>query len=245
MRIRCLQHVPFEGPARIGDWARKRGHEITVARLFAGEPAPPPEAYDWLVVLGGPMGACDEAIHPWMGPELRSLREGIDAGRTVIGVCLGAQLIARALGGVVSRGPAPEIGWWPVEETEAAASTPLAGFLDGQSTVMQWHGDTFTIPDGAVHLARSPAVENQAFLWGGRVLALQFHLETTPDAAAALIDACRGEMVAGEPWVQTAEAMLADPDRFERIGERLERLLDRMASGDPGQETTGRPLSEI
>jgi GMP synthase-like glutamine amidotransferase len=228
MRIHCLQHVPFEGPAGIADWAASRGHSVTTTPVYDGAPPPDPSGFDWLVVMGGPMGVYDEEVHPWLAAEKACLRETIAAGKTVIGVCLGAQLLAQVLGARVYRNPVKEIGWFPVELTEAARECDPFAFLPDQLTVYHWHGDTFDLPDGALHLARSEGCAHQAFLWGGRVLGLQFHLESTAVSVRDLVAHCADELVPG-PYVQTAETMLAAaPEDYARLHAALTGILDRL-----------------
>jgi GMP synthase-like glutamine amidotransferase len=228
MRIQCLQHVSFEGPWGIADWARARGHSLALTPLYAGALPPDPSAFDWLVIMGGPMGVADEAEHPWLVPEKAAIRAAIEAGKTLVGVCLGAQLLAEALGGRVYRNREKEIGWMPIELTEAGQASEVFGFLPRALTVFHWHGDTFDLPAGALHLARSAACANQAFLHGGRVLGLQFHLESTPVSVADIIAHCADELVSGA-HVQRAEQMLAaGPDHYQRIQQALFGVLDRL-----------------
>lgn len=229
MRIQCLTHVPFEGPAGIADWAQSRGHDLDLVPLYAGVGPPDLETYDWLVVMGGPMGVADEAAYPWLVIEKQAIRDAIGAGKTVVGVCLGAQLIAEVLGGRVHRNAHPEIGWMPVELTPEGLESPLFGFLPPSFQVFQWHGDTFDLPTGAVHLARSGACGHQAFVFDGRVLGLQFHLESTPASVADLVAHCADE-IRPAPFVQSAERLLAaSPEDYSLINGALFGLLDRLA----------------
>jgi GMP synthase-like glutamine amidotransferase len=229
MRIHCLTHVPFEGPAGIADWAQARRHALTVTPLYAGYPPPDAASYDWLVVMGGPMGVGDEAAYPWLVVEKRAIRDAIDAGKTVLGVCLGAQLIAEVLGARVYRNAHPEIGWMSIELTPEALESPLFGFLPPSLQVFHWHGDTFDLPPGAVHLARSGACAHQAFSCAGRVLGLQFHLESTPASVRDLVTHCADE-IRPAPYVQGAERMLAAaPEEYRAINGALFGILDRLA----------------
>jgi GMP synthase-like glutamine amidotransferase len=228
MRIQVLQHVPFEGPAGIADWAAAHGHPLALTHLYRGDPLPAPDGFDRLVVMGGPMGIYDEQDHPWLGPEKAFLRAAIAAGKTIIGVCLGAQLLADVLGAPVYRNAHKEIGWLPIELTPEGLADPIFGQLAPGLTVYHWHGDTFPLPPGALHLARSEGCEHQAFLYRGRVLGLQFHLETTPQSLAALVSNCADEIVPG-PFVQDAATMLAaDPAAYARIHAALFGVLDRL-----------------
>ena len=228
MRIHVFQHVPFEGPASIGVWANEAGHRITDTRFFADDPLPAFRDFDWLVVMGGPMNIYEDVRHPWLPKERRFIRESIERKKAVLGVCLGAQLIADALGSRVYPNSRKEIGWFPLRRTEGAAGSEWGRWLPYDREVFHWHGDTFDLPDGAVHLARSDGCENQAFSFNDTVLALQFHLEMTPDSVKRLIENCGDEIVEGR-CIQPPEAMLLDDARFERANACMSRLLDRFA----------------
>jgi len=230
MRIHCLQHVPFEGPAAIGNWAAARGHGLTATPLFENAPLPGPGDLDCLIVLGGPMGVGDEGRYDWMTAEKALLREVIAAGKRVVGVCLGAQLIAEALGARVYPNRHSEIGWLPIELTAEGRSSVPFGFLPERLKVFHWHGDTFHLPAGAVHLARSEGCDNQAFLFGERVLGLQFHLESTPDSVAGLVANCASEILPGA-YVQDAETMLAAAaEDYACVNGALFGVLDRFCA---------------
>jgi GMP synthase-like glutamine amidotransferase len=228
MRIHVLQHVPFEGPAGIGEWANRKSHPLTVTQLFEDADLPEQGDFDWLVVMGGPMGIHDETDHAWLVREKEFLREAIAAGKAVVGVCLGAQLIADALGARVYRNEHKEIGWLPIELTDQGQASRLCDFLPHRFEVFHWHGDTVELPDKAIHLARSLACENQAFLYEGRVLGLQFHLESTPQSVADIVANCADEIVPAE-YVQDAERMLAATEGdYVRINQALFGILDRL-----------------
>lgn len=228
MRIHCLQHVPFEDPGSILDWAAVRGHRVTHTRLFRrGQEMPRPSDFDWLVVMGGPMGATDDAEYPWMAAEKHLIAEAIDGDRTVLGICLGAQLLADVLGARVYGNDETEIGWFPVTLTPAGGASPLTASLPREFEAFHWHGDTFDVPKGGVALASSAACRNQAFSVGDNVLGLQFHLEVTLAGARRLADACGDQLVRGR-WVSSAEEMLADAERFVRAGRLMEGVLDAL-----------------
>lgn len=228
MRLHVLQHVPFEGPAGIAEWANARGHALRVSHLYAGDRLPHSAAFDRLVVMGGPMGVADEQDYPWLGPEKRCIADAIAAGRSVVGVCLGAQLIAAALGAQVYRATHKEIGWFPVTLTEAGRRHPLCASLPAEQTVFHWHGDTFELPAGAVQLYRSEACAQQSFVIAERVLGLQFHLESTPESVAAICAHCADEVEPG-PTVQTLEAMRAvTPEHLQAMHRTLATLMDRL-----------------
>ncbi len=219
MKILCLKHVPFEGPGAIALWAQQRGHSLAIHSVFDSEPLPLAESFDLLLVMGGPMNIYEYEAYPWLVGEKQFIRAAIDAGKRVVGICLGAQLIADTLGGKVTAGPQKEIGWFPIELEQPAPQS---------LRVCHWHGDTFALPEGAVHIARSEVCENQGFIYDERVLGLQCHLETTRESLALLIAACSDELVDG-PTIQDAETMLAEPpETYEAMYTVLFELLDRL-----------------
>ncbi len=177
-----LQHIACEPPAEYEDELRERGLELVRVELDEGERAPDWREFAGTVVMGGPMGAYEEAAHGWLADEKRMLAEAAGAGHPVWGVCLGAQLLASALGARVYPGPEAEVGMLPVELTAAAASDPVFAGAPASFPTLQWHGDTFDLPEGATLLASSPAYPHQAFVHGN-AYALQFHLEVTPELA--------------------------------------------------------------
>lgn len=224
-RIHCIQHVPFEPPARIADWAGANGMELPVTRVYAGELFPAADEVEALVVMGGPMSVHDERALPWLTDEKRLIERVLRAEKPVLGVCLGAQLLAGVLGARVHRNRFQEIGWFRVEATAEGRAHAHFPFPAGL-VPFHWHGETFDLPAGSTHLARSAACEQQAFAWGDRVLGLQFHLELTPEGVQDLIAHCHDDMGSG-PYVQSPEEMLAPPARFEGAHAHLRQLLDR------------------
>jgi len=228
MRLQVIQHVPFEGPAAIQDWAASRGHSLAMTRVYAGDLFPAVESYDWLIVMGGPMSVHDEAECPWLIQEKEAIQATLHAGRRVLGICLGAQLLATVLGGQVSRGQHKEIGWFPVTAAPDAAGHPLGDIFRKPSDVFHWHGETFSLPDGATWLASSAGCRNQAFAWGGRVVGLQCHLEVTPESVNELIAHCREDLGTGV-YEQHPPVLNGEPEQFAAIRQMLDQLLDAMA----------------
>jgi GMP synthase-like glutamine amidotransferase len=182
-RFLVLQHIACEPPAAYEDELRSRGLDIDRVMLDQGDPLPDSGDYAGTIVMGGPMGAYEDDAHPWLVEEKRRLREAVEAGHPVWGVCLGSQLLAAALGARVYAGSEPEVGLLDVELTGAAAADPVFGAAPRRFPTLQWHGDTFDLPAGATLLASSPAYENQAFAYRN-AYALQFHLEVSPELAA-------------------------------------------------------------
>jgi len=230
VKIHYFQHVPFEGLGCIEQWAAEKGHAVTATRFYLDEPTPGIGEIDWLIVMGGPMNIYEDAEYPWLAREKRFIEQAIQGGKTIIGICLGAQLIADVLGGPVTRNAHKEIGWFPIGFTPEARVSELFGFLPPQMTVLHWHGDTFVLPPGAVRIARSEACENQAFVYEERVVGLQFHIEFTPASMEAILTNCAGELVAGK-YIQSADQMRGQPDaEFEKINAAMRGLLDRLAA---------------
>ncbi len=236
MKAHVFQHAPFEGLGSIQPWLERHAATIHYTRFFAGDTIPNLRDIDLLIAMGGPMSVNDEAELPWLKPEKQAVRDAVGRGTPVLGVCLGAQLVASALGARVYKNRLKEIGWFPIEAVPAALvrRSPGGGGASAfqfpkTCDVMHWHGETFDLPPGAVHLARSVACEHQAFQVGLRVIGLQFHLEMTPDALRGMVDNCRDELVAA-PYVQTEQHLLADAKALYAESNRLmEKVLEYLA----------------
>jgi len=230
MRAHYLQHVSFEGLGSIAPWLESAGYALSSTRFFESPDLPEIEQIDLLVIMGGPMSVNDENMFPWLVQEKRFIRETIETGTPVLGICLGAQLIASAMGAKVFRNPQKEIGWFPV--TRVPSSDTSAFLFPESAMVFHWHGETFDLPSGAVHLARSQGCENQAFQIGESVIGLQFHLETTPESVRELISHCRDELVPSR-CIQTEMAMLSvDASRFKTINTLMDDFLHHLVSSD-------------
>lgn len=212
MRLHYLQHVPFENPGSILTWAGKNDCTITNTQMYKNEMLPCPEHIDWLVIMGGPMNIYEEEKYPWLADEKAFIRETVTLGKVVIGLCLGAQLIADVIGGKVTRNKFPEIGWFPVTFSEQARSSPLFSFFPRELVVFEWHGDTFShLPEDAIIIAENNACSHQAFVYQKNIFGFQYHLENTFDIIQNLITHCSDEMTTG-PYIQTAEEILSHPE---------------------------------
>jgi GMP synthase-like glutamine amidotransferase len=179
--VLVLQHADWEVPGYFGDVLGERAVGVRVIRPDLGEPLPAQPTGEAILAMGGPMSVNDDADLPWLRDEKRFIAEAVAAGTPYLGACLGAQLLAAALGARVYPGPRPEYGMHAVELTSAAATDPVFGGLPAHLEVFQWHGETFDLPDGAVALAGSAGYPHQAMRVGERAYGLQFHLEVTVD----------------------------------------------------------------
>jgi len=179
MRILVLKHVDCEGLGVWEEFCRGEGIAVDVAQLHRGDPLPPPGRYHGVVSLGGPMNVYQEEIYPFLKMEDQFIREALAGGVPFLGICLGGQLLAKAVGGIVMLNAAKEIGWHRVTLNEMGVRDPLFAGLPESFTVFQWHSDTFRPPVQAVPLASSPLCQHQAFRLRGFAYALQFHLEVT------------------------------------------------------------------
>ena len=232
VRILCLQHDPLDGPGALIEWAESRGHQLCIFLFGPEKRLPLLDSFDLLVSLGGPMGAYEEEVHPWLGDEKQFLRDAKAAGKKLLGLCLGCQLLAQALGGEAFRHSCKEFGWQPIEPTESGYEWFGS---KGTFKAFQWHGDTYTLPPGAVQLARNKATEQQAFLIRNpegsevQVLGLQFHLEWTESMARNAV-AEPGAAPTPSEFIQTPEEILSDPEFFADARNRFFALLDRFVA---------------
>ncbi len=221
-------HVPYEGPGIINDWISREKHDLSITRLYNNETLPEVSEIDMLVIMGGAMSVYDFHIHPWLQEEIEWVSLCIDAGKPVIGVCLGAQIIAAALDTEVYPGENREIGWHDLQFLPALGDYKIWDDLPPARKVFHWHGDTFSIPEGAIRIAVSQAYPNQGFIYNNKVLALQFHLEITPEGISELVKNCRKELVPG-PFIQPEEEILAETRYFRSNQELMFHLLDYLS----------------
>lgn len=222
LRIHYLQHVPFEGLGCIADWISAKGHSLSSTKFFENNQLPELTDFDWLIVMGGPMGVYDEEKYDWLSGEKKFIRLAIQSGKTVIGICLGAQLIATSLGADVYPNSEKEIGWFPIYP---APEDQLLGENNDPFPLFHWHGDTFDLPSGAFRLASSEACVNQAFIYKEKVVGLQFHLEVTEKSLNEMITFCGNELVKGK-YIQSAEMMLNNVQFIGELNSRMFHLLN-------------------
>lgn len=234
MRAHYLQHVPFEGLGSIKSWIDKAGYETTATKFHESTSLPDPREIDLLIILGGPMSVNDEEKYPWLRIEKQFIKNCIERKIPVLGICLGAQLIASALGEVIYLNRRKEIGWFPIKRIKQGAS---ANFIFPEIIeVFHWHGETFDLPEKAHLLASSDACRNQAFQLGKNVIGLQFHLETTPKLVEALISNCRSD-IQDSKYTQPEEAILDQPpQKYQRINSLMSELLNYLINQAHSQD---------
>lgn len=222
MKIACLQNFALEGPARLASWAEIRGHKLD---CFLATEAPVIEVtgYDAFVIMGGPMSANDAIENPDVAFALDRVREFIDSGKPVLGVCLGAQMIALAIGGRVAPGPQAEIGWFPVFKTDETGH--LLDAFPAEMQVFHWHGEQIQLPPEAKLLASSEICPVQVFQWGEKCLGLQCHIEVSEESLTNFLRAFADEVEAGGPTVQSSLEMV---EGFATHGDECETVVNQI-----------------
>ena len=224
--ICSLEHADTEGAGKIAEWAARRGHPLQVVRLDRGEAVPSLEDFEMLVMMGGAMNVYQYRDYPWLHAEHDLVSAAIEAKKVVLGVCLGAQMIADALGARVVQNAVKEVGWFPVRRV---AWHPLFADFPDECVAFHWHGDTFQLPESAVRVAESSACKNQGFVYGDRVVGMQFHVEVSAEAVRGFVEGA-DDYLQPEQWVQTADALRASTPDLTATDRGLEGLLDRLAA---------------
>lgn len=227
LKIHYIQHVPYEGIGKIRDWVTAKKHNLTGTHLFLGERISEIDDPDWLVIMGGPMGVHDIGLFPWLREEKQLIKRMIDENRVVLGICLGAQLIADVLGANVKKNLYKEIGWFKVYLTKHAEDSKVFSGFPKSFYAFHWHSETFDLPKGALPTASSDATHHQAFVFGDNIVGIQFHLETTEQLIKGLIKNC-GFDLTGTPFVQTEHEILSKKSHLPNIHSLLFRLLDNL-----------------
>jgi len=224
MRAHYLQHVPFEGLGSIESWLQNAGYEISGTRFYDSDELPEVDDIDLLVVMGGPMSVNDEKDYDWLIKEKNYIKNVVQTGNPVLGICLGAQLIASSMGAKVFPNSVKEIGWFPIKA--ANLGSPSSFQFPEEIEVFHWHGETFSLPSGAIQIAESEACENQAFQIGSNVIGLQFHLETTSLSAQAIVENCSNELVEGKYIQSETEILDAPEERYSSINSLMGSILE-------------------
>ncbi len=222
LRVHCIQHVPFEGMGYIKDWVLDNGHTLSHTAVYNNDPWPDTADFDMLVVMGGPMGVHDDDNYEWLVAEKKIIARAVFEQKLLLGICLGAQLMAHVMGANVYPGKNKEIGWFPLELTATGSHSPLDAY---DLPVFHWHGDTFEIPENAICLAQSPGCKNQAFL-KDTILGLQFHPEIKEGMVAEMIGHCGHELAEKSEFVQSEEKLLNAAVDYDASKQMLYGLLN-------------------
>lgn len=230
METYIFQHVEYEGPGAILPYLKAKGHNVHIVRLYAGDKIPHEDEIDFAILMGGPMSVLEETEYPYFVREKELCCDMVQLGKPILGICLGAQMIASAFGAAIKKNPEKEIGWFPVTLAEEFSREMM---LPKTMNVFHWHGETFDIPDLpgiAEPFASSEACKNQAFRLGSAV-ALQFHLESTSESMEAMLKNGAGEIEncieAGCKFVQNAdEIRKICKQNYEITNDVLAKVLD-------------------
>ena len=227
IRVHYLQQVDFEGPGLIADYCARHSLPVTKTCLFAGDAFPDQSAFDLLVILGGPMNIYEETQYPWLRAEKEFIRQSIDAGKKVLGICLGAQLLSVVLGGTVDKNRHKEIGWHTIRLTSDGLKSPVLHDFPETFLVFQCHGDTFSIPACCKLLGRAEGCEHQIISFDKKVIGLQFHLEYSAQSIREWIAASPGEFKPG-PFVQQPAQIEESMAMVNQTEQLLGQLLDNL-----------------
>jgi GMP synthase-like glutamine amidotransferase len=210
MRIHCLLHESFEGLASINDWINKKEYTLSITRLYLNETPPEVHDFEFLIIMGGGASVYEEEKYPWLIKEKIFIKQAIESQKKILGICLGAQLLADVLGAKVYPGPVKEIGWFPI--LFDTPTLPRLDFLPESMKVFHWHGDTFDLPMGAIRIGSTEGIINQGFIFNDHVIALQFHLEMNQLQVKLMVQSCGAELKQSGKFIQTEEQILAQKD---------------------------------
>ncbi|MCQ1535368.1 amidotransferase [Methanosarcina sp. KYL-1] len=227
MKIHVLQHSALNTLGTIEEYAESKNHPLESTRFYETKNPPALNTFDLLVIMGGPMGIYDYAENPWLKDEKAFIKQAIGAGKPLLGICLGAQLLADVLGASVYENGHREMGWFPIRAARKDEQKPE--FLEGlpeEITVFHWHSRTFDLPAGAVHLYESEGCRNQAFIYDGRVVAMQFHPEVHEERVESMIRRFGDEMGEG-PYILKKEKMLGQEEYLAGTKRFIFSVLDK------------------
>jgi GMP synthase (glutamine-hydrolysing) len=225
--MHILQHVSFEGAGNIENWGHKNNFSISKTEFFQPNCTLPTLAdFDMLVIMGGTMRVIDESAFPWLKQEKALIEAAMSANKKVVGICLGAQLIASVAGARVYTQDQKEIGWYNVKKTKEGKRQTLLRDIPDNFSAFHWHSDTFELPAAASRLFYSEACKEQGFLLGANILALQFHLEVTPKDILGFLEHDEEDLNGGGDFVQTADLIKASFSKTRLLGQVLFTLLD-------------------
>lgn len=227
MRAHYLQHVPFEGLGYIQEWLTANGHSISSTRFYES-PVKLPSVHDFdaLIIMGGPMNVNEEAKYPWLAAEKELIRQAIKANKKILGICLGAQLIAAAAGGRVFPHTVKEIGWFPVTFQDSFAKW-LGKTIVTEQVFFHWHGDTYTLPEEFFNHATTEACSQQLYTSGNNIVGIQFHPEMKTEGVKALVEN-DGDELQDKPFIQTKQTILSTQQYFEKAEELMDAIFKRL-----------------
>lgn len=227
MKIHALLHASFESVGCIESWAFHNNHSLSCTNTYLNEPLPDINTFDFLIIMGGPQSPREQNIYPYLTKEINLIKSSIDANKLILGFCLGAQLIAEALGATTPRSPEKEVGIWPITLTDEGKKDTLFKSFDNSFNVIHWHNDMPGIPKGAVLLASSAGCPHQAFRYMDRVYGLQFHMEITQDNAKTMCFHCADDLKPSK-FTQSKEDLLNSD--FSSINQKMNLILDRLTN---------------
>ena len=227
LKIHFFQHVPYEGPGCIDFWAQAKGHTLNGTKFYQNDTVPNIDSIDWLVVLGGPFSVNDAEKYDWMKQEKLLIEQAVKKNKTVIGICLGAQLIASVLGAKVGPNEKKEIGWFDVKLNDTAKQSEIFGFMPESFTAFHWHEETFDLPKHAKLLMSSEACTNQAFQVGKRVFGFQFHPEVTSGILNEMLEGYDKNQESVE-FVQSYNEMIEKSENISGTHQMMRQLLNNI-----------------
>lgn len=226
MKVHYIQHVPFESLGYIETWLTENNHTIISTKVWENAIFPSTDDFDVLIIMGGPMSVNDDHKHTWLVDEKDFIFNAIRAGKKIIGICLGAQLLAVVSGAAVSTNKYKEIGWFPVK-IEPSFAKWLGKEIEPEVTVFHWHGDMFDIPPGGINHASSLACSHQLFTCGDNIIGLQFHPEATPASIALMIEHGKDELTEGD-FIQSAEVIKHEAKAFTKAQKLMKNILEKL-----------------
>lgn len=231
IKVHFLQHIQYEGLGSIADWIHENSYVLSVTQLFHDQSLPDPGDIDFLIIMGGPMGIYEKEKYPWLKKEKQFIKKAIRENKKVLGICLGAQLIADVLGAKVYPNKYQEIGWFPVRMTDDSKNSKLFNHFPSELMVFHWHGDTFDIPDNTIHIFENEVCRNQGFQYGDNVLGLQFHLEVRRADIEKWFDEPGDDSInhiSNEPYIQQKEVIFANSNLYPDINQYMYKILNSM-----------------
>ncbi len=226
MKIQVIQHSSINTLGTIEEYAKIKNHRLESTRFYETKNPPKLDLFDLLIIMGGPIGVYDYEENPWLKDEKAFIKQAIEAGKPILGICLGAQLLADILGARVYENLHVEMGWFPIRASRGENKPEFLKGLPDEISVFHWHSRTFDLPSGAVQLFESEGCKNQGFVYRGRVVALQFHPEVNEDRIMNLIKRFGNGMENG-PFVQKKEKMLGQREYLAGTKEFMFLVLDK------------------